>query len=85
MTVLALDVGAAAISYLADLLCTVDDERHPACGASLADRVEVDAIAARPLHVGWPTFEIATRFARGRPIRYRLSPESGFQPDLEEL
>jgi len=34
---------------------------------------------------GWPTFEMATLFARGRPIRYRLSPESGFQPDLEEL
>ncbi len=34
---------------------------------------------------GWPTFEVATLLARGRPLRYRLSPESGFQPDLDEL
>ena len=34
---------------------------------------------------GWPTFEVATLLARGRPVRYSLSPESGFQPDLDEL
>lgn len=34
---------------------------------------------------GWPTFEVATLLARGRPLRYRLSPGSGFQPDLDEI
>jgi aspartate aminotransferase/aminotransferase len=34
---------------------------------------------------GWPTFEVATLLARGRPLHYRLSPESGFQPDLDEI
>jgi len=34
---------------------------------------------------GWPTFEAAALLARGRPLRYRLSPESGFQPDLDEI
>lgn len=34
---------------------------------------------------GWPTFTMATQFARGRVIRYPLLADDGFEPDLDAL
>lgn len=34
---------------------------------------------------GWPTFATATELVGGRLLRYRLTPESHFEPDLDEL
>lgn len=34
---------------------------------------------------GWPSAEMAATLLRARPLHYRLTPESGYQPDLEQL
>jgi len=34
---------------------------------------------------GWPLFELATSLLRGRIVRYRVLPENGYLPDLDEL
>lgn len=34
---------------------------------------------------GWPSAEMAVTLLRARPLRYRLTPESGYLPDLEQL
>jgi aspartate/methionine/tyrosine aminotransferase len=34
---------------------------------------------------GWPSTEVMVRLIGGRPVRYRLVPGDGFEPDLAEL
>jgi len=34
---------------------------------------------------GWPSAEMAATLLGARPLHYRLTPESGYQPDLEQL
>lgn len=34
---------------------------------------------------GWPSFSMAVRLARGRPVPYRLLPKAEYLPDLEQL
>lgn len=34
---------------------------------------------------GWPGAELAATLVRARPLRYRLLPEEGYRPDLDEL
>lgn len=34
---------------------------------------------------GWPGVSLATTLLRARPLRYRLLPEDGYRPDLEQL
>lgn len=34
---------------------------------------------------GWPNFDMVTRLLQAEPVRYPLSPEHGFQPDLAVL
>ena len=34
---------------------------------------------------GWPSAEMAATLLRARPLRYGLTPESGYLPDLEQL
>ena len=34
---------------------------------------------------GWPSYEMAATLLGARPLRYRLLPEQGYDPDLEHL
>jgi len=34
---------------------------------------------------GWPNFAMAVQLLQATPVPYRLSPENGFLPDLEEI
>jgi aspartate aminotransferase len=34
---------------------------------------------------GWPNFAMAVQLLQGRPVRYPLRPENGFQPDPQDL
>jgi aspartate/methionine/tyrosine aminotransferase len=34
---------------------------------------------------GWPAFELAATLQHGRIVRYRVLPESGYLPDIDEL
>jgi aspartate aminotransferase len=34
---------------------------------------------------GWPGIDLAATLLRARPLRYRLLPEDGYRPDLEQL
>ncbi len=34
---------------------------------------------------GWPSAEMAATLLRARPLHYRLLPEQGYEPDLEQL
>lgn len=35
--------------------------------------------------VGWPAYALAVQLAGGRPVRYPLLPEDGYEPDLAAL
>ena len=34
---------------------------------------------------GWPSYETMVKLLHGRPLRYRLLPDAGYEPDLDQL